>query len=36
MADELARLHAALAVRMQQIGAAPDDPRMAPLMAHRR
>src|SRR5262249_11284534 len=33
MADELARLRAALAARMQQIGAAPDDPRMAPLVA---
>ncbi len=33
MTDDLARLRAALAARMQQIGVALDDPRIAPLMA---
>jgi hypothetical protein len=33
MADELARLRAAFVARMQEIGAAPNDPRLAPLMA---
>jgi hypothetical protein len=33
MADDLARLRDALAARMQQIGIAPDDPRVVPLFA---
>ena len=32
MADDLERLRAALAARMQQIGMAPDDPRSNTLM----
>jgi hypothetical protein len=33
MTDDLARLRAALAARMRQVGVEPDDPRAAPLMA---
>jgi Domain of unknown function (DUF4132) len=33
MADDLERLRAAMAARLQQIGIAPDDPRVAPMLA---
>src|SRR5262245_30769796 len=33
MADDLERLRAAMAARLQQIGMAPDDPRVAPMLA---
>jgi hypothetical protein len=33
MADDLERLRAAIAARMEQLGIAPGDPRVAPLLA---
>jgi hypothetical protein len=34
VADDVNRLHAALAARLQQLGLAPNDPRLGPAIAH--